>query len=128
MCCEDERVGRKNSSSNTFILQHFHPPTLSSSNRFFLQHIHPTTLFLPTNEVNNRNSSVKMLSQQIFLPSKEVNNKNSSDKTGSNQQKEEKGFSILQAYCFLFLSCVFIWLCKHALLLSLLLHIGQDTL
>ena len=41
----------------------------------------------------NRNSSVKMLSQHIFLPSNEVNNKNSSDKTGSNQQKEEKGFS-----------------------------------
>ncbi len=34
-----------------------------------------------------------MLSQQIFLPSNEVNNKNSSDKTSSNQQKEEKGFS-----------------------------------
>ncbi len=29
-----------------------------------------------------------------FLPTNEVNNKNSSIKTGSNQQKEEKGFSL----------------------------------
>ena len=48
------------------------------------------------NEVNDRNSSDKILSRQNFPPSNEVNDRNSSEKTGSDRQKEEKGFSKVQ--------------------------------